>query len=219
MKVVVVFKVSWRMKSQLRRTHYPRDKKGNYLCRTWYSYIVYCMITIHWREKLVPQKRNQKNQGQQKTKKLSRIRSKHLWLWAGLALFIILGVWAYFYYQTPTTLSATSTPAQIALGEQLYSENCLSCHGAKATVENPVQSRGGQKDEGSYLAPALNGKGHAWHHPNEMLYSIVKDGSIAKDSPMQGFKDKLSDEDIVAVLQYVKSLWPDEIQVRHAIRP
>jgi len=33
---------------------------------------------------------------------------------------------------------------------------------------------------------------------------------------MRGFKDKLSDDDIVAVLQYVKSLWPDEIQVRHA---
>jgi mono/diheme cytochrome c family protein len=36
---------------------------------------------------------------------------------------------------------------------------------------------------------------------------------------MRGFKDKLSDDDIVAVLQYVKSLWPDEIQVRHAMRP
>ena len=52
-----------------------------------------------------------------------------------------------------------------------------------------------------------------------MLFSTVKDGSVAKDSTMLGFKEKLSDDDIVAVLQYVKSLWPDEIQVRHAMRP
>ena len=165
-------------------------------------------------------KKNQHKQEKQKTKNSTSAKKKEpLWLWGGLALFIIIGAVAYYYYQPPSTLSATATPEQIVLGEQLFSENCLSCHGAKATGENPAQSRGGQKADGSYLAPALNGNGHAWHHPNEMLFSTVKNGSVAKDSPMRGFKDKLSDDDIVAVLQYVKSLWPDEIQVRHAMRP
>ena len=166
-------------------------------------------------------KKKQKSKAEQKTKKgqAQRKSGKNFRLWGGMILFIILAAGAYFYYQPPDSLSATATPEQIALGEQLYSENCLSCHGAKAIGENPAQSRGGQKADGSYLSPALNGKGHAWHHPNEMLFSTVKDGSIAKDSPMRGFKDKLSDDDIVAVLHYVKSLWPDEIQVRHAMRP
>ncbi len=165
-------------------------------------------------------KKNQHKQAEQNTKNNPSPKKKaSLWLWGGLALFIIVGAGAYFYYQPPSTLSAKATPAQIVRGEQVFSENCLSCHGAEAIGENPAQSRGGQKADGSYLAPALNGKGHTWHHPNEMLFSTVKDGSVAKDSPMRGFKDKLSDDDIIAVLQYVKSLWPDEIQVKHAMRP
>ena len=158
--------------------------------------------------------------GQKQKKRQTQPKSKEpLWLWVGLIITIIMGAGAYFYYQSTDSLSATATPEKITLGEKLFTENCLSCHGSGARGENPAQSRGGQKADGSYLAPALNGTGHAWHHPNEMLFSTIKDGSIAKDSPMRGFKDKLSDDDIVAVLQYIKSLWPDEIQVRHAMRP
>ena len=158
--------------------------------------------------------------GQKQKKRQTQPKSKEpLWLWVGLIITIIMGAGAYFYYQSTDSLSATATQEKIALGEKLFTENCLSCHGSGARGENPAQSRGGQKADGSYLAPALNGTGHAWHHPNEMLFSTIKDGSIAKDSPMRGFKDKLSDDDIVAVLQYIKSLWPDEIQVRHAMRP
>ncbi|MBC8259978.1 MAG: cytochrome c [SAR324 cluster bacterium] len=156
----------------------------------------------------------QQNSGQTKSKK-----KEPLWMWLGLGISIVIGITAYLYYQPPETLSASATPEQVALGEKLFAENCLSCHGQGARGENPAQSRGGQKADGSYLAPALNGTGHAWHHPNEMLFSTVKDGSIAKGSTMIGFSDRLSDAEIVAVLQYVKSLWPDEIQVRHAMRP
>mgnify|MGYP001026006298 FL=1 len=166
-------------------------------------------------------KKKQKSKAGQKTKKgqTKSKRKEPLWMWAGLGICIVIGVTAYFYYQPPDSLSASATPTQIKLGEKLFAENCLSCHGSGARGENLAQSRGGQKADGSYLAPALNGTGHAWHHPNEMLFSTVKDGSVAKDSTMLGFKEKLSDDDIVAVLQCVKSLWPDEIQVRHAMRP
>ena len=32
---------------------------------------------------------------------------------------------------------------------------------------------------------------------------------------MPGYKDILSDEEIIAVLSYIKSNWPDEIRARH----
>jgi mono/diheme cytochrome c family protein len=107
-------------------------------------------------------KKNQHKQAEQKTKDNRSPKKKEpLWLCGCLALFIIIGAGAYFYYQPPSTLSAKTTPARIVRGEQVFSENCLSCHGAKAIGENSAQSRGGQKADGSYLTPTLNGKGHA----------------------------------------------------------
>jgi len=81
-------------------------------------------------------KKNQHKQEKQKTKNSTSAKKKEpLWLWGGLALFIIIGAGAYFYYQPPSTLSARATPEQIVLGEQLFSENCLSCHGQKPLVK------------------------------------------------------------------------------------
>ena len=43
----------------------------------------------------------------------------------------------------------------------------------------------------------------------------IQEGSIAEDSPMRGFDEKLSDAEIVASIHYFKSLWPKEILNRH----
>ena len=103
----------------------------------------------------------------------------------------------------------------IAKGEQIFVANCAACHGEKAVGENLQRPLGGMKDQGGYLAPALNGTGHAWHHPDETLFRIIQEGSIAEDSPMRGFAGRLSDSEIVASIHYFKSLWPEEILNRH----
>ena len=71
-------------------------------------------------------------------------------------------------------------------------------------------------DGGGYLAPALNGTGHAWHHPNSVLFKTIKHGSIASDSLMRAFSDRLSDKEIVMIIHYFKSLWADPIQEKHS---
>ena len=71
-------------------------------------------------------------------------------------------------------------------------------------------------DEGGYLAPALNGTGHAWHHPNSVLFKTIKHGSIASDSSMRAFSNRLSDKEIVMIIHYFKSLWPDPIREKHS---
>ncbi|HLS69023.1 MAG TPA: cytochrome c, partial [Kiloniellales bacterium] len=56
--------------------------------------------------------------------------------------------------------------------------------------------------------------GHTWHHSDEVLFRIVKEGTAAivgggYESDMPGFGDALSDGEIRAVLQYIKSTWPE----------
>lgn len=139
-----------------------------------------------------------------------------VWFFIGLSSLIVGG--GYFYYSQQNPARALTSNSNLN-GERIFAKNCLVCHGPEAIGEDPSQPRGGIKANREYLAPALNGKGHTWHHANEELLNIIKNGSIADDSPMKGFKDRLSDQEIVAVLDYIKSLWPEEIQKRHSMRP
>ena len=134
-----------------------------------------------------------------------------------LLLALVVGLflfepWSLFskpiWEQTPSSKS-------IAEGKQVFATNCAVCHGEMAVGENSNRPMGGMKDQGGYLAPALNGTGHAWHHPDAVLFNIIQEGSIAEDSPMRGFAGRLSDAEIVASIHYFKSLWPKEILNRH----
>ena len=100
-----------------------------------------------------------------------------------LLLALIVGLflfepWSLFskpiWEQVPSSESVTE-------GEQIFAANCAACHGEKAVGENLQRPLGGMKDQGGYLAPALNGTGHAWHHPDEILFRIIQEGSIAED--------------------------------------
>ena len=114
------------------------------------------------------------------------------------------------------TTMPEASPEVIAKGEALYQANCLACHGPSAQGQDLTSQKGGQRPDGTFIAPALNGKGHAWHHPPNVLFKIIKEGSPAKESPMRGFKEKLSDKDIHAVMAYFQSMWPVEIKERYA---
>ena len=132
-------------------------------------------------------------------------------------LIFLLGV--YIYQQKSFPLDSLSrTPSQIELsqGSELFAQNCSSCHGVEGVGQNPESPNGGMLDEGGYLAPALNGTGHAWHHPNSVLFKTIKHGSIASDSSMRAFSNRLSDKEIVMIIHYFKSLWPDPIREKHS---
>ena len=132
-------------------------------------------------------------------------------------LIFLLGV--YIYQQNSFPLDSLSrTPSQIELsqGSELFTQNCSSCHGVEGGGQNPESPNGGMLDGGGYLAPALNGTGHAWHHPNSVLFKTIKHGSIASDSSMRAFSNRLSDKEIVMIIHYFKSLWPDPIQEKHS---
>tara|TARA_B100001750_G_C15310744_1_gene497127 strand:- start:27 stop:506 length:480 start_codon:yes stop_codon:yes gene_type:complete len=105
----------------------------------------------------------------------------------------------------------------VTLGQKIYFENCASCHGVK--LEGQPNWR--KRDAGGYLpAPPHDETGHTWHHSDGYLFMITKFGlEKILDAPypnnMPVYASLLSDEEIIAVLSYIKSQWPKTIQRQH----
>ena len=118
------------------------------------------------------------------------------------------------------TASVTLKPNEqvvVALGEQVYAQNCASCHG----VALEGQANWQQRDADGYLpAPPHDETGHTWHHPDTYLFLMTKYGiekMIGKTYPnnMPAYEDELSDEEIIAVLSFIKSTWPNTVKRQH----
>ena len=105
----------------------------------------------------------------------------------------------------------------VAAGMAIYAENCAACHGEDLAGEPNWQDR----DADGYLpAPPHDETGHTWHHPTAQLFEITKFGTEALvgngyKSRMAGYGGILSDDEILAVLAYIKSTWPARIIERH----
>jgi mono/diheme cytochrome c family protein len=73
---------------------------------------------------------------------------------------------------------------------------------------------------GRMPAPPHDETGHTWHHTDADLFAITKHGTAALvgngyQSDMPGYSKILSDDDIVAVLSFIKESWPLEVRQRH----
>jgi len=148
--------------------------------------------------------------------------TKNIWiirlLIGGILLILLLGCYIYQQNALPLdSLSRTPTQIEIFQGRGLFAKNCSSCHGINGVGQNPDSPKGSITKDGSYLAPALNGTGHAWHHPDSVLFKTIKHGSIASYSSMRAFSGHLSDNEIILVIQYFKSLWPKNIREKHSL--
>lgn len=96
----------------------------------------------------------------------------------------------------------------VTQGSKVYQENCAACHG-KFGEGGPDWKKAGP--DGKYPAPPLNGTGHAWHHPLRMLLHVVKNGSPGGAGNMPAWKEKLSDEEMLAAIAWFQSKWSDQI--------
>lgn len=109
-------------------------------------------------------------------------------------------------------------PTRLALGRQLYERHCASCHGVELEGQPNWQER---RADGKLPAPPHDASGHTWHHPDQQLFAITKHGLAPFAGPdyqtdMPAFGDVLSDDEIRAVLDYIKSRWPEEVRARQA---
>lgn len=90
-----------------------------------------------------------------------------------------------------------ATPESIAAGQQLYLRNCASCHG-----------RTGEGGPGNDLIPAAPSLvDDQWDHgaSDKQVFDNIKNG-IGPDFNMVPFKDKLKDDEIWNVVNYIRSI-------------
>jgi mono/diheme cytochrome c family protein len=106
----------------------------------------------------------------------------------------------------------------VARGERVYQAHCAACHGARLEGQPNWRERGA---DGRLPAPPHDARGHTWHHPDDMLFRLTKHG-LAKvanlknyHSAMPAYDGVLSDEEIIAVLSWIKAQWPAEVRERH----
>ena len=58
--------------------------------------------------------------------------------------------------------------------------------------------------------PVHGPEGHTWHHPDGQLTAIINGTANFPGRTMPSFGDKLTDAEIVSVLEYIKSGWTPE---------
>ena len=127
-----------------------------------------------------------------------------------------IGGWFYYTSLSPGTRADPRNAAQVAMGVEVYVQHCARCHGDKLEGERNWMQR---KASGRLPAPPHDASGHTWHHPDSQLFGIVKNGITPYAPPgyqsdMPTFGSTLSDEEVWAVLAYIKSSWPEEIRER-----
>ena len=113
-------------------------------------------------------------------------------------------------------LADPQNPGQVALGKPVYDRLCASCHGARLEGQPSWQEK---LPTGRMPAPPHDASGHTWHHPDSVLFGITKLGLVpgkyappGYQSDMPAFGGVIPDEEIWAVLAYIKSSWPTEIR-------
>lgn len=96
----------------------------------------------------------------------------------------------------------------VAMGKEIYAKACASCHGTNLEGQPGWRTKRG-------LAPAHDETGHTWHHPDTLLMRIVRDGTVQMGGTMPAFKGVLTEEEMLAVLSFIKSRWPQRIRQTH----
>ena len=132
-----------------------------------------------------------------------------------LALAAILAVAGVLVY---SSFERRQHEAETSGGAAIYAENCASCHGADLKGEADWQT---PNPDGTLPAPPHDEDGHTWHHSDRILINYIKlggeralaqDGVVGFKSGMPAFETILSDAEIDAVLDFIKSRWSDEIR-------
>ena len=105
------------------------------------------------------------------------------------------------------TLSADPSNAElVAMGRQVYASQCAACHGVNLEGQPNWRSR---KANGKLPAPP-----HDAFNITKFGLSAVVGQPVQTDMPV--YEGVLSDEQIWAVLAYIKSRWPGKIQQRQS---
>lgn len=112
-------------------------------------------------------------------------------------------------------LSPDATAAQswydtelVETGAPLFRQHCAACHGASAEGTSEWRK---PDASGHYPPPPLDGSAHAWHHSIAQLARSIRQGGQQLGGVIPGFGDRFDDRQILALIAYFQSKWPDRI--------
>lgn len=152
---------------------------------------------------------------------LARNRTILLALVALLLAIAGYGLNSMFSSGTTAVSSHPLKPDDVAVtaqGAGVYATYCANCHGAQLQGEPNWRDR---NPEGLLPAPPHDASGHTWHHPDDLLFRMTRDGigrTIGQPdyrTSMPAYGGTLSDAEILAVLSWIKSQWPADVRHKH----
>lgn len=137
-----------------------------------------------------------------------------------VALLLAVAAAVFFSSESKPAFYIDPTDQQrVSRGQAIYVQHCAACHGVNLEGQPDWRTR---LPNGRLPAPPHDETGHTWHHPDIVLFDITKHGLVpgrtappGHESDMPAYGSILSDEEIMAVLAYIKSTWPKEIQDMH----
>jgi S-disulfanyl-L-cysteine oxidoreductase SoxD len=99
----------------------------------------------------------------------------------------------------------------IAEGRAQYDLVCAHCHGYNLEGQL-ADTLADTRALGMNTVPAPGATGHFWQHPDQLLIRVVQEGiqNPLDQFPMAAFGADLSEDQIRAILAYIKTSWTDE---------
>ena len=95
------------------------------------------------------------------------------------------------------TGSQQSGQPDVKRGATIYAENCQVCHGDAVTGRQAIPN-----------APTHGPQGHTWHHADGQLVQIIFGQLDFPGKTMPSFEGTLTEEEVLDVLDFIKSGWP-----------
>lgn len=135
-----------------------------------------------------------------------------------LAIGLSALIWWDARVRSAAAVPVLDAAARISAGRVIYDAHCASCHGKQLEGQRNWRDR---LPSGRLPAPPHDDSGHTWHHRDDVLFAITKQGLVPPVAPpgyqtdMPAFGDRLSDDDIWNVLAYIRSRWSDRVRARH----
>lgn len=130
---------------------------------------------------------------------------------ASLVLFVV----PVFGLASGNPAISESAPTKVAEGRQVYEQYCASCHGWQGEGAADWKKPDGTSE---MPPPPHDESGHTWRHSDAMLFRMIAEGwrppfNKTDRLTMPAFSDALTDQEIQAVIEYLKTLWaPDQRQ-------
>ncbi len=119
-------------------------------------------------------------------------------------LAIPIGVYSVVTFTREATPGLTLTnpflpdEASLKIGADLFNSNCAVCHGEQGRGNGPAAAS-------LSIKPPDYGNGHLDIHTDGDIFYWIQNG-ISQGSPMPAFKDKLTDDEIWNLVNYVRRL-------------